>query len=64
MKLRKASLSVLVDVKQRVPSLEHILGSVVSQEKVAFLLKQIDEAMNEGKKGPVDKSKDFRSFLK
>lgn len=64
MKLKKAALSVLVDVKQRVPSLEHVLVSVVSAEKVPMLLKQVDEAMSEGKKGPVDKSKDFRSFLK
>ena len=63
-KMKKASLSVLQEIKvKNGGALERVLieGAGLTPEKASVIAKQVEEG--DGKK-VVDKSKDFRSFLK
>lgn len=63
-KLKKASLSLLQEIKMKNGgALERVLIDVagLNPEKASTIAKQVEEG--DGKK-VVDKSKDFRSFLK
>lgn len=70
MKLKKASLTILNEIRVKVSpqaTLEHVLIEVASltPERAAIISKQVQDSLQETKKPSIgEKSKDFRSFLK
>lgn len=74
LKMRKAAFANLNMIRVKTSQvagpeyLHKILISMASltEEKAASIIKQVEDSLSEGRKGPstLDKSKDFRSFLK
>ncbi len=72
LKVKKGALAILVEYKQRLSQIDASIDlqtalykvADIPPEKTALINKEVEDSLKSAPKKPVDKSKDFRSFLK